>query len=205
VRTIELLKKYSNKAKPFEFLWPELDNEQYETEYKYILSLPKKTFSKLRSLTVTATSNSLELNLKNFQTLADKNINIVKSTMQMRNTDPPFNKEEIRLKDQKVRNVRNLFAEVKNRIKEPDELRDRLMAKFNWDKNMADIMIREYYKFLVIKCKLKEECYPPFNIQNVLYTHMEFTKEYREFSPLIGYSHGKTLFRKIMFRLLEND
>ena len=76
--------------------------------------------------------------------------------------------------------VKNIFTRIKHKEEgQVDHLKERLMTKYLIDENTADLWIYEYYKYLVIKIKLKNEAYPSAIVQGVLHTHMEFTKDYR--------------------------
>jgi hypothetical protein len=59
------------------------------------------------------------------------------------------------LKDNKIRNVKNLFSTIKNKNTIVTKLKERVMVKCMQDSKAAENLINEYYKYLVIKAKLK--------------------------------------------------
>jgi hypothetical protein len=63
--------------------------------------------------------------------------------------------EDIKLKDGKIRNVKNLFSTIKNKNLILKQLIERVMVKCMQDYKATENLIYEYYKFLIIKAKLK--------------------------------------------------
>lgn len=63
--------------------------------------------------------------------------------------------EDIKLKDGKIRNVKNLFSTIKNKNTIVTKLIERVMVKCLQDFKATENLIYEYYKFLIIKAKLK--------------------------------------------------
>ena len=78
-------------------------------------------------------------------------------------------------------------------MKEDDakNLKERISLKYLTE---DDLWLEEYFKYLVVKAKLKDEAYPCAAIEKVINTHMEITSEYREFNKLLGLNHGKNNF-----------
>lgn len=73
--------------------------------------------------------------------------------------------EDIKLKDGKIRNVKNLFSTIKNKNLILKQLIERVMVKCMQDYKATENLIYEYYKFLIIKAKLKGN-YNNLNISN---------------------------------------
>jgi len=84
--------------------------------------------------------------------------------------------------DGKLSLVKNIHTKIRkmNSDHEP-VLNQRLQEKYLLDYNIADIWIHEYYKYLIINMNKGGKTIPPSSVEKVWYTHMEFTKEYRDF------------------------
>lgn len=193
-RTLEFLNVYKDVLHPFTILWPEMSHENMEFEYLQTISISKKRLSSILKHVEKLTEMTMETSLRNWQSLIDSTRTHVLKKTQTKATDPRYAAIEITLKDGKVRTCKNLFTIIKNRNHITDALKARLQDKYIINENTAELWINEYYKYLVIKCKLEGKAHPSTTIQNVINTHMEFTKDYRHFTTIIGYTHGKLDF-----------
>lgn len=92
-RTRELLKKYEDIVKPFNLLWPELTNEQYNYEHKYIINVTKKRLETICKHARASNKPVMEMNVKNWQSLTQQIAKIMLKTTTVKPTEPRFKSE----------------------------------------------------------------------------------------------------------------
>ena len=113
-----------------------------------------------------------------------------------------FSRIKINLNDHNVVSVKKWYELVSQHLYCYEELVERIASKYLISTHLSKIWIDEYWKFILIAAKIQENyvltqsnlpaenslwvrCFPSVWVEQVWFTHMEFSEEYQSFSKFI--------------------
>lgn len=146
-----------------------------------------------------------QISITSFTSITDKKPTKLYKNSDVEHSKARLKRKEFMLPNGKFSRSKNLYDNIGNKISSIKSQLSKRLQKCLINDKRAGFWIEEYRKFLVIACYDIGNVIPPPVVEVVWQTHMQFTKEYRNFMFNIFGENYKTILPKEYYYNEENS